>query len=310
MRIPRLQIRPLLWAVCLLAGIPPSHGGAAPAGNDFDRAVLHPAIPLLDEMGRHVLDSGQPYSPRTSCGKGAGVGCHDYARITRGYHFEQGRDETRDGFGRRARLPQLAGPGYFGGYNCMSGNAPGWLAKKDNSGAAEFADFGAPDLVRYCGSCHAGGGWGELDRTGVRYDEQSAGAVKAFDGDYFSRQFRDADGRGQYGGSGPSEVVPWDWRKSGVREADCMLCHADFSGLRKFPASRLEAAGGAEGSETAVQHYARLRDEKFIAAGFFRYAASAIWEFLDVRPDWEGGAPHREAHDHNLAVQALSLIHI
>ncbi|WP_367026061.1 cytochrome C [Methylococcus sp. ANG] len=287
MRIHRLQIRPWLWAVCLLAGILPSYGGEAPADNGFDRAVLHPAIPLLDESGRHVVDSGLPYSPKTSCGNGSGSGCHDYARITRGYHFEQGRDETRDGFGKKLGLPQLAGPGYFGGYNCMSGNAPGWLARKSNGGAAEFADFGAPDLVRYCGSCHAGGGWGELDRSGVRYDEQSAEAVKAFDGDYFSRQFQDAVKTGQYGGSGPSEVVAWDWKKSGVREADCMLCHADFSRLKKFPASRL---GAADGSDSAALQFARLRDEKFIAGGFFRYAASAIWEFLDVRPDTEGGA--------------------
>ncbi|WP_256996385.1 cytochrome C [Methylococcus capsulatus] len=286
MWIHRLQICPWLWAVCFIAGILPSYGGEAPADNGFDRAVLHPAIPLLDESGRHVLDSGLPYSPKTSCGNGSGSGCHDYARITRGYHFEQGRDETRDGFGNKLGLPQLTGPGYFGGYNCMSGNAPGWLARKSNGSAAEFGDFGAPDLVRYCGACHSGGGWGEFDRNGGRYDEQSAETVKAFDGDYFSRQFQEPGKTGQYGGSGPSEVVAWDWRKSGVREADCMLCHADFSRLKTFPPSGL----GTGGSESAALQFARLRDEKFIAGGFFRHAASAIWEFLDVRPDTEGGA--------------------
>jgi hypothetical protein len=33
-----------------------------------------------------AIDSRIPYSPKKTCG-----GCHDYERITNGYHFQQGR---------------------------------------------------------------------------------------------------------------------------------------------------------------------------------------------------------------------------
>jgi hypothetical protein len=32
------------------------------------------------------VDSKKPYSPRRTCGR-----CHDYERISNGYHFQQGR---------------------------------------------------------------------------------------------------------------------------------------------------------------------------------------------------------------------------
>lgn len=246
--------------------------GAADSNHPFDRPVMHPAIPLLDQNGRHVLDSGNPMSTKASCGNGAGGGCHDYAKIAGAYHFEQGRDESKDSFGALRGLPQLTSPGYFGGYNCMGANNPGWLARKVNRKSVEFSDYGSADLVRECGECHAGGGWAETDRQGQAYEARSA-AAKPFDGDYFSR-------RGD-------AVTPWDWRKSGVKEADCLLCHVDFSALRKFPESRL--GGEGDGSDSPVQHLRRLRDDKFTRGGFFRYADSAALEFLDLKPELPGG---------------------
>ncbi len=65
------------------------------AANDVDEPRAHPAIPLLDEDGSHVLDTNKPYSSKQSCG-----GCHDYEKITHAYHFEQGRDEASDDFGK------------------------------------------------------------------------------------------------------------------------------------------------------------------------------------------------------------------
>ena len=35
-----------------------------------------------------TIDSKIPYSPKRTCGA-----CHDYERITRGYHFQQGRTD-------------------------------------------------------------------------------------------------------------------------------------------------------------------------------------------------------------------------
>jgi hypothetical protein len=248
----------------------------AAAANGYDRPQPHPAIPLLDEAGRHVLQSGQPYSPKMTCGNGSGQGCHDYRKITRAYHFQQGRDEAADDFGLKRGLPQLVSPGYFGGYTCMGASNPAWLARKANSSAAGFGDLGAADALKECGGCHAGGGWAETDRHGARYDQKAPGSAPAFDGDYFSRK---ADG----------SVSSWDWQASGVREADCLHCHADFGNLAKFPDSGLGAADGSDGSDGAVAQYRRLKDEKLLAAGHFRHAASALLEFLNLRPETPGG---------------------
>ncbi|MBE9504817.1 MAG: hypothetical protein IME96_11645, partial [Proteobacteria bacterium] len=93
--------------------------GPAAAAVDTE---LHPAIPLYDEEGNHVLDSGKPYSSRKSCGNNGGGGCHDYESITHAFHFEMGRDEAKDDFGEKRGLSYLVSPGYFGGYNCMGGS--------------------------------------------------------------------------------------------------------------------------------------------------------------------------------------------
>ena len=36
-------------------------------GNDIDKPVIHPAIPILDESGNHVLNSGAAYSAKMTC---------------------------------------------------------------------------------------------------------------------------------------------------------------------------------------------------------------------------------------------------
>ena len=130
----------------------------------FDKLVDHPEIAIFDEQGENVLDSGKPYSPKKTCGT-----CHDYDSITHAYHFEMGRDEANDEFGPLRGMNQLVSPGYFGGYTCMGGNSPNWLAKKENKSESDFADMGAPGLVAGCTGCHSGGGWMEKDRNGNRY---------------------------------------------------------------------------------------------------------------------------------------------
>ena len=65
--------------------------------------------------------------------------------------------------------------------------------------------------VRTCSACHPGGGPAEYDRKGNRYDEFARnpknkiepGGDNFLDGDYYHS----------------------DWAKSGVNEADCLLCH-------------------------------------------------------------------------------------
>ncbi len=236
----------------------------------IDEESLHPAIPLLDEDGKHVLKSNKPYSPRTSCGT---AGCHDYESITHSFHIEQGRDETDDDFGRRVGIDALIGPGYFGGYNCMGSNNPERLAKKHNASAADFADYGTPGLIMRCEGCHSGGGWMEKDRQGRRYDEVDPKSVKKYDGDYYNRG-TDSDNQK----TDSTIVARWNWKKSGVVENDCLMCHVDQQRLQIFD-PKLKAEDGPNGYDL----WRTLRRYKFIDNGFFRYNATAMMEYLNIR---------------------------
>lgn len=226
--------------------------------NDFDRAVEHPPIPLFDEEGRHVLETNNPYSSRKSC---AGSGCHDYEAITHAYHFEMGRDEADDAYGSKRGLPHLVSPGYYGGYTCMGGNNQQVLAKKNNVGETDFADYGSAGWIKTCLDCHAGGGWAEKDREGIRYDEKKIAEIKAFDGDYYERQFDPQTGK--------TKLAQWDWKKSGVAEADCLFCHVKFSKLKLPSDSGLNKALSPRKARGAL-----------IEKGFFRQAATGLMEYM------------------------------
>lgn len=64
---------------------------------------------LINPAKKQNID--QPYSPKQTCGT---AGCHDYEKITKGYHFQQGKDEEP---GRElTRLYQwVLSPGQYGG---------------------------------------------------------------------------------------------------------------------------------------------------------------------------------------------------
>lgn len=53
----------------------------------------------------------EPYSPKQTCGL---TGCHNYDRITKGYHFQQSKDEAPGG--ELTKLYQwVLSPGQYGG---------------------------------------------------------------------------------------------------------------------------------------------------------------------------------------------------
>lgn len=235
----------------------------------LDEPVAHPPIPLLTEEGEHVLGSGKPYSPKTSC---AGSGCHDYDSITHAYHLEQGRDEARDDYGEDHGQPQLFSPGYFGGYNCMGSNNPDITAMKENASIDEFADLGTPDLVRRCQRCHSGGGWMEKDRNGQRYDQVNTETIPHLDGDYYSRGVDE---------SGDAVVELWDWQSSGVVENDCLICHVKLEEMVSFD-SRLS-------DETTPFNHAMYTRSALIGSGWFRYGATGMLEFLNLNMDGGDG---------------------
>jgi len=232
------------------------------AVNEFDKLVDHPKIPMLDEEGNNVLESGKPYSSKKTC---EGSGCHDYDAINHSYHFEFGRDEADDHYGKKRGLPHLVSPGYFGGYTCMGGSNPQVLAKKNNSSEEAFADYGSAGWVKSCANCHTGGGWAETDRDGIRYDEKNIADIKPLDGDYYDRVT---------GHDGTSNVVMHDWKKSGVVEADCMLCHAKFTDLQVADDSLIDMGNRGAG------RFVRNQRSAFTKAGHFRETGSAIIEAM------------------------------
>ncbi|MFK5986701.1 MAG: cytochrome C [Pseudomonadota bacterium] len=262
-----------LWSILLMIAMQNTY-----AANSFDQTYLHPAIPLLDEAGNHVLNSGNAYSSKTSCGSSS---CHDYESITKAYHFQMGRDEASDDYGAKHGVPQLVSPGYFGGYACMGGSRPEILAKKNNSSEHDFMDKGSAGLVQRCATCHTGGGWMEQDREGIRYDQKNVAAITPLDGDYYTRVSSSS-------GHGASTVERWDWKKSGVVEADCMMCHADFTAFKKFPASGV-GADTDDGADSSFDFWKTLRVDKLIKEDFFREANTAFWEFYNIAPDTAAG---------------------
>lgn len=164
-----------------------------------------------------TIDSKVPYSPKRTCGA-----CHDYEQITKGYHFQQGRT---DGSGKIAirdtlnpKYPWNLSFGMYGKYSPASIDAS-QLAKKMNGSPSEI-DKSTFFFVQNCGVCHPGGGFGEYDREdNLYYNEEIqkfgyelSGGNPFLDGDYTSYSMGD-----------PNYKSPWN--KSGVSEADCLICH-------------------------------------------------------------------------------------
>ena len=86
-------------ALALLSAHP---GLAAHTGGD---------VVLRDVAGNPLaVGSTEPYSPRQTCGA-----CHDYATVTKGYHFQQGFDELiADAVRTAGEKPFIKGPGMYG----------------------------------------------------------------------------------------------------------------------------------------------------------------------------------------------------
>ena len=171
-----------------------------------------PPFNLFDEDGNIIdpvnkINSDKPYSPKQTCGA---KGCHDYNKITEGFHFQQGRGEEPTAT-MKERYQWVSSPGNYGGNWCSPAPIYRQLAQKNNT-SARMIDMTSFDFVTAtCGACHPGGGPLEYDRDGKRYNKvmsdtsyhYTAGGNNNLDGDYFKAR----------------------WNETGVIEADCMLCH-------------------------------------------------------------------------------------
>jgi len=79
-----------------------------------DAMGICPPIFLRDENGNIInpvsgINADVPYSPKQTCGK-----CHDYDKITKGFHFQQGKGEKMTP-GYAALYPWCTSPGQYGG---------------------------------------------------------------------------------------------------------------------------------------------------------------------------------------------------
>lgn len=179
-----------------------------------------PPFPLRDEAGNVIdpvkrINDTVPYSPKQTCGA---PGCHDYAKITEGFHFTQGKGEkVPDAMAKR--YAWVTSPGNYGGTWCSPAPLYRQLAPKKNTSARSIDMTSLGFVTATCGNCHPGGGPLEYDREGKRYDAWmrdpasglTAGGENGLDGDYFQAR----------------------WAETGVIEADCLLCHMPEYDLKK-----------------------------------------------------------------------------
>ena len=100
-----------------------------------------------------------------------------------------------------------------------------------------FFDMGTADHIATCESCHPGGGPVEgivnIDGTMTPFDDPSLAPEHSYDRDFYNYNSNDIT-MAIYGSDSISETManlgdpkPHDWSKSGVVEADCLLCHID-----------------------------------------------------------------------------------
>lgn len=168
--------------------------------------LAHPSIFLKDEDGKNVLSTNKAISTRQTCGA-----CHDYAFITDSFHFQQGKNEMNPGLMKGHGFAGFnTSPGMFGKFSILPNRQLTPVGVADPGDV----DLTQPEWLTKCGVCHTGGGISEFDLHGHRLLTADAKLHGPLDPSYTIRDRI------------TGKVVPWDWQKSGITEADCFICHA------------------------------------------------------------------------------------
>ncbi len=249
-------LRPLGISLALLIALAApgaTAAGSPPAGMPPRPKLAHPALTLRDASGRNVLESGAPISTRQTCGGD----CHDYEFITDSFHFQQGKNEMDSELLKSHGVaPFNSSPGMFGKFSIIPNRQLTHAGITD----PEDADMSQPEWLTKCGVCHTGAGISEKDLKGRHFLDPSAVPDGSLDPSYTIRD------------RASGAVVPWDWKKSGVAEADCFLCHVPKAvrGARRERMSRgdFRWAGVATLVETGI-----VREDE---GGAFTYVREAF----------------------------------
>ncbi|NOY55231.1 MAG: hypothetical protein GXP34_04510 [Actinobacteria bacterium] len=195
-----------------------------------DVSPVHPRYELLDQNGRNVLDSGGPVSTMQTCGQ-----CHDTEFIAdHDFHSDQGLTSmTEPGLSPSGR-PWDTSPGWFGEWSPITYR---YLSPVGD----ERLDLGTADWIEALGYRHPGGGPATTSRNG-----SPLGDLAVIPGDPETHVVDSASG----------QIVPWDWKSSGVEELNCFLCHIpqpdNASRMRELAAGRFEWANTATLNGTGI----------------------------------------------------------
>ena len=192
---PRLVLALLVSAIAMPAATP----------RQPSLRMAHPSIVLKDEDGRNVLTSAKAISTRKTCGE-----CHDYGFITDSFHFQQGKNEMDPALLKGHGFASFhTSPGMFGKFSILPNRqlTPSGVANPVD------VDLTQPEWLTKCGVCHTGGGVAEFDLKGRPLLSPEAKPEGPLDPSYTVRDRL------------TGAVLPWDWHKSGVAEADCFMCH-------------------------------------------------------------------------------------
>lgn len=259
-----------------------------------------PPFVLLDEEGRAINpatgeNADKPYSPAKTCGK-----CHDYKKITEGYHFMQGAGEKAPA-DLSARCLWVSTPGNFGGTWCSPAPLYRYLSPKENASAREMDMTAFSFISSGCGACHPGGGSAEFDRDGKRYDLRmrdpasgfTPGGDNRFDGDYYQAR----------------------WGETGVLEADCLICHLpgykmgernkqvkelNFRWAPSAGSGLAQVAGSIQGGKPVTVAYdkARFKPDGTVSLNIVRQPRNEACLGCHAQPGWKKrGANYRERTD-------------
>lgn len=203
---------------------------------------LHPPVILLDTAGQNVLESGQPVSTMQTCGA-----CHDTDFIaSHSFHADLGLSDYQAQSGSWD-----ASTGTFGKWDPLT-------YRYLSQGGDERLDLSTAEFLMEFGARIPGGGPATTSRSGAPLT-----SLKPDANNPEASVLDPITGKSQ----------PWDWKKSGVLEMDCFLCHLENPNLNARTFS-IEAGDFAGASTATLSHQDFVRQE----GGIWEYNPAAFNE--------------------------------